>query len=175
MGNNPKRIVMKKIVIILSLVITTISLTAQPREVERLYHKYKGEEGVVSVYLPGFLMRFAGAIADLEHEERQLLRSIRSLRVLTIEDTDRYPHANFVTEARFRTPPAGYHSLVEVNSEGEHVRILAREKRGRIRDLLILVGGNDNTLVHIRGRMHTDLLNALAGVTGIEACDHVAL
>src|SRR6056297_1017521 len=170
MGNNPKRIVMKKIIVILSLVIITAALTAQPREVESIYHKYKGEEGVVSVYLPGFLMRFAGAIADLENEERQLLRSIRSLRVLTIEDTDRYPHANFVTEARFRTPPAGYHSLVEVNSEGEHVRILVREKRGRIRDLLILVGGDDNTLVHIRGRMHVDLLNALAGVTGVQAC-----
>ena len=166
---------MKKIFIAISLVLITTSIYAQPREIESLYQRYRGEQGVVSVYLPGFVMRLAGAIADLENEERELLRSIRSLRVLTIEEPGRYPHTDFVREAKLMKLPSGYQTMVEVNSEGEHVRILAREKRGRVRDLLILVGGEENTMVYIRGRMNADLFGALAGITGIEEAGLAAL
>ncbi len=39
----------------------------------------KGEEGVVALRIPGFVLRLAGTIADLDHEEKALLRSLRSV------------------------------------------------------------------------------------------------
>ena len=46
--------------------------------------------------------------------------------------------------------------------------IAAREKNGKIRDLIVVVGGDDNVLVHVRGRMDCDLLENLADVAGVD-------
>lgn len=77
---------MKKLVISSLLLVFSLSLIAQPTGIERLYYNYKGEEGVVALKIPGFVMKLAASIADLDREERQLVRSLRSVTVLTIEE-----------------------------------------------------------------------------------------
>ena len=58
--------------------------------------------------------------------------------------------------------------LLEVHDGDEDVVIAAREKNGKITDLIVVVGGDENVLVHVRGRMHSDLLENLAEVAGID-------
>ena len=61
---------MKKILLITILAALSATLLSQPTGLDRLYYTYKGEQGVVSLRIPGFLLRIAGAIADLDPEER---------------------------------------------------------------------------------------------------------
>lgn len=159
-----------KYIITLSIAIlfTGTTLSAQSLASEMLYQKYRGEEGVVSIWLPGIAMKLAASIADLEHEEAVFLRSIRSMRVLTIEDNALYPGVNFVREANIHTGRNGYEVMVQVTSDGEDVLILGREKRGKLKDMLILVGGEDNVMVHIKGRMQADMIGSLAQIAGVE-------
>ena len=105
---------MKKIVS--SLVILTISLTlfAQNADLEQLYYSYKGEEGVVAIRVPGFLLRIASSIADLDKEEKQLLRSMKSVKVLTIEEPSLYHGVNFVDEINLDRLNNGYQLLMQV-------------------------------------------------------------
>jgi len=159
---------MKKILLIAILIALAAPLLSQPAGVDRLYYTYKGEKGVVSLRIPGFLLRLAGCIADLDPAERQLVRSLRSVTILTIEDNTHYPGLNFTDEVNVNRMRGGYQLLMEVHQEGEDVVIAAREQNGKIRDLILLVGGNENVLVRVRGRMNSDLLESLAGVTGIE-------
>ena len=167
-NNRIKPHAMKRILFSLLVALLGLSLYAQPAGFDRLFYTYKGEEGVVAIRVPGFLMKLAGAIADLDGPERELLRSLRSVKVLTIEDQDLYPDVNFASEVNFLKRAGDYQLLLEVHDGGEDVVIAAREKNGRIRDLVIVVGGDENVLVHIRGRMNQDLLGALAGVTGLD-------
>lgn len=154
--------------LILSLLILSIGITlfAQPAGFDRLYYQYKGEEGVVALRVPGFVMRLAGAIGDLDGEERELLRSLRSVTVLTIEEADLYPGVNFTEEIKLSGKQ--YKLLMEVHDGDEDVIIAAREKNGKIRDLIVVVGGDENVLVHVRGRMESDLLENLANVAGVD-------
>lgn len=161
------------IAICIAILFTGTTLSAQTLATERLYQKYKGEEGVVSIWLPGIAMKFAASIADLEYEEEAFLRSIRSLRVLTIDDNALYPGVNFTREANIRTGSNGFHVLVQVTSDGEDVLILGKEKRGKLKDLLILVGGKDNVMVHIKGRMQADMIGSLAQIAGVEHLDQL--
>jgi hypothetical protein len=138
-----------------------------------LYQKYRGEEGVVSIWLPGIAMKLAASIADLEHEEAAFLRSIRSMRVLTIDNNELYPGVNFVREANIHSGRNGYEVLVQVTSDGEDVLILGKEKQGKLKDMLILVGGEDNVMVHIKGRMHADMIGSLAQIAGVENISQV--
>ena len=158
---------MKKIFLIAILIAITAPLMSQPAGLDRLYYNYKGEEGVLSIRIPGFVLRLAGCIADLDHEERQLVRSFRSVTVLTIEDNGLYPGVNFVEEVDVRLMHGGYHLLMEVHDDNEDVVIAARERGGNIRELIVLVGGSDNVLVRIRGRMNADLPASVANITGL--------
>ena len=141
---------------------------AQPAEFDRLYYQYKGEEGVVALKIPGFVMKLAGAIADLDHDEKALLKSLRSVTVLTIEEMELYPGVNFTEEINLSNTDKHYQLLMEVHDADEDVIIAAREKNGKLRDLIVVVGGDENVLVHVRGRMDSDLLENLAGVAGVD-------
>jgi len=165
---------MKKSIIIAILALFSFPIFAQPSGLDRLYYTYKGEEGVVAFKVPGFVMKLAGSIADLEHEERQLLRSLRSIKILTIEDASLYPGVNFTEEVNLHRMNGGYQLMLEVHDGDEDVIIAAREKKGKITDLIVIVGGSDNTMVHVRGRMNSDLLENLAEVAGVEELQFTA-
>jgi len=159
---------MKKLILSALIITMGVSLFAQSAGVDRLYYNYKGEEGVVALRIPGFLLKLAGSIADLDREEKQLLRSLRSVTVLTIEETDLYPDVNFTEEVDLSRMKGGYQMLLEVHDGDEDVVIAAREKKGKITDLIVVVGGDENVLVHVRGRMDSNLLENLAEVAGVD-------
>lgn len=159
---------MKKLLISILILTFGFSLMAQPAQFHRLYYQYKGEEGVVALRIPGFVMKLAGAVADLDQEERDLLRSLRSVTVLTIDEPQLYPGVNFAEEINLDGMNDSYRLLMEVHDEDEDVIIAAREKNGKVRDLIVVVGGDDNVLVHVRGRMESDLLENLAEVAGVD-------
>ena len=165
---------MKKYIISLLLACSTLAISAQPAGMERLYYTYKGEEGVVAFRVPGFLMKFAGMCAGLDHSERQLLRSLRSVRILTIEDQDLYSGVNFAEEVDAARMRDGYQLLMEVHEPDEDVIISARERNGKITDLIVIVGGSENTLVHVKGRMNCDLLESLSEVAGLKELRYTA-
>jgi hypothetical protein len=159
---------MKKIFISAAILFFSISLFAQPAGFDRLYYQYKGEEGVVALKIPGFVMKLAASIADLDREEKKLLKSLRSVTVLTIEESHLYPEVNFTEEINLSNMKNGYKMLMQVHDGNEDVIIAAREKNGKLRDLIVVVGGDDNVLVHVRGRMDCDLLENLAEVAGVD-------
>ncbi len=166
---------MKRITLLLiSILIAGTTLTAQTIETERLYQKYRGEKGVVSVWLPGFVMKFAASVGDLEGAEAEFLRSIRSIRVLTIDDPERFPGVNFTKEADITPGRNGYQVMVQVCADGEDILILGRERRGKLKDMLVLVGGEDNVMVHIKGRMHADMISSIAAIAGVDNLDQLS-
>jgi hypothetical protein len=159
---------MKKIILAALISAFSLTLFAQPAGINSLYYNYKGEEGVVALRIPGFVMKLAGSIADLEGPEKELLRSLKSVTVLTIEENHLYPGVNFTEEVDVTNMRGGYKLLLEVHDGDEDVLIAAREKNGKIRDLIVVVGGDDNVFVHVKGRMESDLLENLAGVAGVD-------
>jgi len=165
---------MKKLILSSIVILFAISLFAQPAGYKNVYHTYKGEEGVTSIHVPGILMKFAGMCAGLEGTERQLVRSLKSVTVLTIEDQERFPGVNFAKEMDHSRMRGDYNLLMEVHDGDEDVIIAAREHRGKITDLIVVVGGGENTLVHVRGRMNCDLLEELADVSGMKELEITA-
>lgn len=159
---------MKKLLISTIIFSFSLALFAQPAGFDRLYYQYKGEEGVVAIRIPGFVMKLAGSLADLDQEEKALLRSLRSVTVLTIEESHLYPGVNFTEEINLSGMNHGYKLLMQVHEGEEDVIIAAREQKGKLRDLIVVVGGKENVLVHVRGRMDSDLLENLSKVAGVD-------
>ncbi len=165
---------MKKLILSAIAILFAISTFAQPAGYNSVYNTYKGEEGVTCIRVPGILMKFAGMCAGLDGVERQLVRSLKSVSVLTIEDQELYPGVNFANEMDQSRMKGDYNIMMEVHDGSEDVIIAVREKKGKITDLIVVVGGEDNTLVHVRGRMNCDLLEELAAVSGIKELEITA-
>ncbi len=161
---------MKKLIILSCIALFSFSAAAKSPQTDKLFIKYRHMDGVTSLYIPGFLCRFAASIADLETAEEELLRTIKSIKILTVEHPELNHSLNFVKEIRTDRLNDQYQLLLEVHDPKEDVLILAREKNDRITELTIIIGGDENTLICIKGRMDHDLLYALSEVTGISQC-----
>ena len=159
---------MKKVLITLIALVMGSVLFAQSADINRLYHQYSGEDEVISMYIPGFLCRLAAKIGDLDREEEVLLRSIRSVKILVVENEYINERVNFVKEINLKKIDPDYVPLISVHEEDQDVLILGRKKGETLRDLVVIVGGEENVMVSIRGRLDTDMLHALSGVTGID-------
>ena len=159
---------MKNVLLLICLAVFGVNLQAQTKEFDQLYSAFRGEEGVINMYVPGFLCRMAGNLADLEHEERELLRSIKSVKLMVIENPEINRQVNFARVLSRVERDPGVFPLLEIHEKDEDVLILAREKNERVSDLYVVVGGEDNVLIRVQGRMERDLMKSLFDVTGIE-------
>ena len=164
---------MRNAILLLCLAVSGMSMQAQSHEFNQLYTSLRGEEGVMNLYVPGFLCRMAGNIADLEHEEKELLRSIRSVRVLIVENPEINRQINIARVISMVKRDPGVFPLLQVHNDDEDVLILAREKDRRISELYVIVGGDENIMVKVSGRMDRDLMKSIYDVTGIEQTRYV--
>jgi hypothetical protein len=161
---------MKRIIIQFTFILIASGLSAQSPDIDHLFNSYRGEEDVISLYIPGFLCRMGAALGDLDNPERELLNSIKSIRLLVSENDELNRHVNFAKEINYRGQRSDYKCLLEVHDSGDDVIIMGKEKNGLFSELLIIVGGDDNVIICIKGRMDRDLLDALYEVTGVEEC-----
>jgi hypothetical protein len=159
---------MKNLIILFYFVFCAISIHAQSREFNRLYADFRGQEGVINIYVPGFLCRMAGNIAELEEEEKELLRSIKSVKLLVIENPEINRQLNLAKVIARANLEPDVHQLLRVRDGDEDVLILARQEKERISELYVIVGGDENVMIRICGRMDHDLMKSLYEVTGIE-------
>ena len=147
---------MKKIATALFLVILFGACNNDP-VVDAAFSKYQHQDGVVSITVPGFVVAIAVAFADLEPEEEKLLRNIDKVKVLTVEDNGLHGNINFYNEFESLIHENSYTEMLTVNNANEHVRIMAKmNDEDRIKDLILLVGGDDNALVYINGDFTLD-------------------
>lgn len=165
---------MKKAIILICLAVFGVGLQAQTNEFDELYNAFKAEDGVMNLYIPGFVCRMAGNIADLEKEEQDLLRSIHSIKLLVIENPEINKQINLARVLAGVEPDKGVVPLLRVQDGDEDVLILAKEDNKRITELYVVVGGEENVMIRIRGRMDRDLMNSLYDVTGIEQIKYTA-
>lgn len=159
---------MKNAILIFCLAVFGMGVQSQDHEFNRLYTSFRGEEGVIRIYVPGFLCHLAGSIADLEPEERELLRSIKSIKVLVIENPEINRQVNVARVISRAERDPDILPLLQVHEDDEDVLIMARQQNECISELWVLVGGDENVMIKIRGRMDHDLIQSLYKVTGIE-------
>ena len=159
---------MKNAIVLLCLILFGVGLQAQTNEFDEIYSAFRGEDGVVSVTVPGFLCRLAANIADLESEEQELLRSIQSVKLLHIENPEINKQINLARVLSRVEPDKGVLPLLQIHDSDEDVLILAKEENERISELYVVVGGDENVMIRIKGRMDRDLMKSLFEVTGIE-------
>ena len=90
-------------------------------------------------------------IAHMEESEGEMeatLGKIERVRVIAQEDEAKVEGVNFMDELKGAAFD-DYKELVMVKEADQEVLVLAKEEGGKIRELLVLVGGEENVLVSV--------------------------
>jgi hypothetical protein len=114
-------------------------------------------------------------IANMEESKGEFdgsLGKVERVRVIAQEDDTDLKGVNFMEELK-GAEFDDYKELVVVKEASQEVLVLAKEEEGKIRELLVLVGGEENVLVSVEGKFTMDDLEALGELEGLEQLEDI--
>lgn len=157
---------MKRLLILLVLLVPLFGMAQENSPIDKLFNKYANKDGFTTVNISGKLLSFANKLADKKEDEIEMLNKISGIRVLSVEDSTLNKKLNFYKELEadgfFKNN--NYESLMEVTEKDQVVRFYGRAGgKGNLSELLLVVGGNSNTLISIRGVISPDDISDLTG------------
>ena len=133
---------------IVLLALFSLFSCSSPKTTAQFYHTHKHKEGVSNFKMPGWLVWIGGGIAQglvQDPEARaglRLARKVKKLRFMATEDYNPITTAevsDFVNNIR----SAGYEDLLVVKEGSSTVHILSREKKEKLKNLVILVNDEE--------------------------------
>ena len=144
---------MKKLILLLAILLP-LAVVAQKTAVDKLFEKYANKEGFTTVNISGKLLGFASNIETGDKSTSEMLSKLTGIRILSVDDKSLTGELDFYAELKkdgfFNNND--FEVLMEVTNENEVVRFLAKNaENGKLSDLILVVGGDDNTLISISG------------------------
>lgn len=157
---------MKRIFLTLVMLIPLLVLAQGNSPVDKLFNKYANKDGFTTVNISGKLLSFASQFDDSKSKETEMLAKLSGIRILSVENKDLNKGLNFYKELEadgfFKNN--NYEVLMEVTNKDEVVRFFGRAgDKGKLSELLLVVGGDDNTLISIRGVIDPDDIGKITG------------
>lgn len=150
---------MKTIFLLLLVTLFLFSSCEYNPGVSEAFMKYRFKDGVTTISIPGWVIGLAANFGDIESDERELLQSIDKVRVLVVEDeemnSDINLHREFSTKINRNNE---YEELMSVVDDDESITIFGKMDEEVITEMVILVGGDDNALVYVRGEIDPKML-----------------
>lgn len=156
----------KNIFIVFAALLILSSCSGYDPGVSEAFMKYRLKEGVTTITVPGWVIRTASRFADLDKEEKEIVRSIEKVRVLSIEDNDLNARVNIHKEFySYIKKDREYEELLVVHDRHEDVTIFGKMDENVITEMVILVGGDDNVMVYLKGEIRPELLDDKINLT----------
>lgn len=157
---------MKRILIALVMLIPLFGIAQDNSPIDKLFNKYANKDGFSTVNISGKLLNFAGKSDANDSKQAAMFEKISGIRILTVENKELNKDLNFYKELEadgfFKNNT--YESLMEVTDKNEIVRFYGRNgEKGKLAELLLVIGGEENTLISIRGLIDP---NDIAKITG---------
>lgn len=169
---------MKSALAKLLMVIVFLSFSAitfgQKSVVDKLYDKYSGKEGITSIYISEFMFKLIAAMDPDDEEFKNLVTELKGIKILSVEDKRYYDY--FKTNIIDQIPLSEYQELMEVREDDSIVRILVKEKNGKISELLILSEEHDDaSLIVMQGNIDMKSMSKLSKISGLEQLEDLEL
>ncbi len=161
---------MKTKILILLLVSIQGLAFSQSSPVDKLFDKYSGKEGFTTVYISHYMFDMFRNVNTDDKDFDGLIKGLNSIRILTIEDPKLVPAGlNFYKEIINEIPANQYKELMVIKEKGQDVKFLVKEEQGRIVELLLISGGNDNAFISIEGNIDMKSLSRLSKSLNIQS------
>ncbi|HPS98529.1 MAG TPA: DUF4252 domain-containing protein [Bacteroidales bacterium] len=145
---------MKRMVFAIAALAFAASLSAQRLSADEFFNKYSGRDGYTTVEVSGSLLGILGCREDDTADNP--LRKITSIRVL-VREKDKFPSAEgFIPEIRSIIKRGRYEELMTVRDSDTDLRFMVRSESDMVREILLVVDGDDEAVIQIEGNLTRD-------------------
>lgn len=134
------------------LLFTTAKMQAQANAIDKYFSQYVEDERFTVVYISAKMFQLFDKLdvdgLDIDDKEGEAIKNIakdlRGLRILSADENG----DQFYKEAKSKIDTKEYEVLMTVrNKKGSNVDFLIKDEKDIIKELLLLVGGEDNEFV----------------------------
>lgn len=133
----------------MALLVLQFVIASGQRSIDRLFDKYADKEGFTTVNISGNLLNFAACLDD---DDNEIKARITEIRVLTQNDKSMNVD-NFLDVVKRDLTDNDYEEFLRVKEYGRDLRMLVRAEGRKIKEFLLVSGGEENSLVQIKGDM----------------------
>jgi hypothetical protein len=146
---------MKKIFIIAGFIGLFAGVNAQSI-IDKLFDKYSGTEGITTVYISKYMFdMFRSDEASVKDEDDvgQVISKLNCIKIIATDDDPATPvTVNLYQEIMKVIPSSSYKEMMVVKEKDQDIKFLAKESKGKVIELLLIVNGKDNNvLISIQG------------------------
>jgi hypothetical protein len=145
---------MKRFLLISLIASFAVSMSGQS-SIDKLFDKYAGKEGFVTVSINGNMLKLIAAIDDNDDEIMKRADKFTTIRILAQED-EFFDSENFYDLVIDEVNRGDYEELMTINSSDADVKILVRTDGKVFKEFLLIAGGDDNALIQIKGNLSYD-------------------
>ena len=153
---------MKKLLTITLISIFTVTGLMAQSQIDRLFEKYQGREGFVTVSISGNLLKLAAALDnDSKDPVMKHASKLTSVRILAKED-DFVESENFYDLVIDDLLSGGYEEMMTINSTDADVRMLLQSDGDIFKEFILVVGGPvNNAIIQIKGNLNIEDVNEI--------------
>jgi len=160
---------MKKIILFNTALCIAALLQAQTNAIDALFDKYSEKEGFTTVFISSKLLGLFIPKDERNDDGSDIIRRLKSIRILTVEDSLLNNNVNFYKELSRNMDFSVYEELMVVREGSDITKFLIQQKGDIISELLMITGGpGNNTLISIKGDLDLKSLSELSDQTGID-------
>ena len=160
---------MKKFILLTTSLCMVTILQAQTNAIDEMFDKYSEKDGFTTVYISSKLLGLFAGIDSEGNEGSDIIRRLKSIRILSVEDSLLNYNVNFYKELTKKLDLSVYEELMVVKEGGDMTKFLIRQNGDIITELLVVTGGpGDNTLISIKGDLDMKMISDLSKSTGID-------
>ena len=151
---------MYKYLICVALLCLPFLAQSQSKAVQEFYNKYKDHNDISKVELKGWVLKLAATFTD-EAEADKLLSRITRLRVLNMKNGSLVNKAEY-NQLLKKVRGDRFEDLMHFKEDGDNIKILIREGKSHITDVLVLISGAEHfTLLSLEGKLKFSDINDL--------------
>ena len=167
---------MKKIFLtIATIAFASLTVFSQDNAISRYFEKYMNDDRFSMVYISPKLFDMVSRV-DLESDEidPEVMKILEELKGLNILSYDGEEARKFYNEALGTIDMNQFETLVEARDGNENVKIMAQSEGDYVKELLLLVGGdNEFVLMSFVGNLDLKKVGKLGKMLNLNGTEHL--
>jgi len=152
---------------LLTLLIASVSVTAQEDAITKYFNKYVDDTTFSAVYISPKMFNMVSKveIKDMDPAVQEVIASLKGMRILHTEKNA----PKYYQEALKVINTNEYELLLTARDKGENVRFMVKESGNMVQELLMIVGGDtDFALISFIGNIDLKKIGKLAEALNID-------
>src|SRR5687767_6581700 len=164
---------MKKLVAIVVLMVVFTGVQAQDA-ITKFFTKYQNDESFSQVNISS---RMFGLFTQMEAdkpEDKEILEAISKLKGLKILAKEDARNARELYKEAFTVIPKDYEELMTVRDKDKDMKFLIKESGGKISELLMVMGGNEQFMVlSLYGEIDLKQISRIGKKMDVKGLEHL--